>query len=217
MRRTVNKATIAYEFIKEQIAQGVWSEHRLPSAAAIAAMLDMSRSPVWSALKRLESEGWVSIVPQVGVMVQSVDRRTLEEILTARAVLEGWVAGVAARLRRDEDISQAMALWNQMEHLVRQGNSREYAQANVAFHDLILGMANPTVVQELIDRLRDRTLNARWSPVLFAPDAMRQSHLEHRQCLEAIRDGDSNRARTLMEAHLMRVVDLVRNTKETPS
>src|SRR3954464_7132534 len=90
--RSVGSGQLAVELIREAILDGElgggggWKEDKL------ARRLDVSRTPVREALRRLEAEGLVVVEPQRGATVRAYETRELDDIYPLRAVLEGYAA-----------------------------------------------------------------------------------------------------------------------------
>ena len=65
----------AYRYIKRQIIDGIWEPETAINVNEITEKLNMSRTPVHKALSKLEQEGFLSIIPQVGVFVKRPDQK----------------------------------------------------------------------------------------------------------------------------------------------
>jgi DNA-binding GntR family transcriptional regulator len=94
--------TRVHDALEEAIISGELEPGQRIHADVLAAQYGMSRIPVREALRSLHEAGWVDIKPRYGVHVRERTARELDELFEFRAVIEGLVAGWAAR-RRDED------------------------------------------------------------------------------------------------------------------
>ena len=76
----------------------------------IAAWLEMSRTPVRDAMRRLETDGLLVHEPHLGVVIATLDHRAVVELYAMREVLEGTAAGLAARHASEPDLAQLAEL-----------------------------------------------------------------------------------------------------------
>src|SRR5699024_3090654 len=84
----LSAADRAYRVIRSQILSGVHAPGTRLGESALAAEIEVSRTPVRVALARLQDEGWILIYPKRGAIVQGIDERTIVELADARYVLE---------------------------------------------------------------------------------------------------------------------------------
>src|SRR4051794_14457792 len=94
----------------EEIVRGRWEPGDTLSTYALADELRISRTPVLEALKRLESEGLIEIIPQVGCRIVGSSPGALQELFTLRAALEGLSAEAAATRIGANELSELEGL-----------------------------------------------------------------------------------------------------------
>ncbi|WP_158413374.1 GntR family transcriptional regulator [Geobacillus genomosp. 3] len=199
-----SKVSIAYKIIKERIMSETYKFGQVLSATSLSEELDMSRTPILEAFKMLESEGIVRVVPQVGVIVRPLNPDRVFGIFTIRAILEGYVAGEAAKKKvRFEIKDQAMKLIEEMQQCIEKGDVDRYAELNMKFHQMIIDTLDNHHIKETIMQLWDLSHYVNARKFVFAEN-MQQSYQEHKDCLEAIMAGDSEKARRVMEEHIYR-------------
>src|ERR1035437_1249457 len=95
-QQTWSPADLAYERIKKGILALRYPPGEKLSEARLAAELQLGRSPVRSALSRLEGENWVKVFPQSGTFVREVDPLEVEELAELRLLLETHTTRIAA-------------------------------------------------------------------------------------------------------------------------
>src|SRR4051794_21344954 len=110
----------AYEQVKRMILSGELAPGTFLAERQLAARLGMSKTPVRSALERLESEGFLSISPQQGAVVRDLSSHEISELYEVRMALETFVAGrVAGRLSPAQVQRLEASLHAQRENLAR--------------------------------------------------------------------------------------------------
>ncbi len=86
----------AYRYIKRQIIEGIWEPEKAINVNEITGKLNMSRTPVHKALSKLQQEGFLTVIPQVGVFVKRPDPEEVLERLLVCANLDALMAEQAA-------------------------------------------------------------------------------------------------------------------------
>jgi len=197
----MTRTDYAYQQIKNWLLNGNLKPGETISSYKLAEVLKLSRTPVISALKRLEQEGYIEVIPQVGCMVKLPTVKEAREKFMIRAVLEGFAAELAAYKRTDKDIEELKAIYEQSIIVAQGSNPVEYAKWNKEFHLKIAQMANMDALMDLLEGF--------WENISFhaaSTDFLLERHAvsikEHGQILSAIESGNSSKARRFMETHL---------------
>lgn len=139
--------------MKQQIISGVYKPGQKLVVEDICAEFGVSRAPVMDAMRRLSSEWFVEIIPQVGCRVEKPDEEAYREFITIFGEMEGNVAALAAE-RRTED--QLLALSAVHEDLVtRTEVDDQTRRTNRLFHRIVLDMAHSNILARLCDQVWD--------------------------------------------------------------
>jgi DNA-binding GntR family transcriptional regulator/anti-sigma regulatory factor (Ser/Thr protein kinase) len=185
----------------DEMLRGRWQAGDIVSAYGLAEELSISRTPVVEALKRLESEGLVEIIPQVGCRIVRPTPQALNELFSVRAALEGLAAAAAAREIDDDGLAQLELTLRRLEEAAERGDRGAYAQLNQSFHLLIADASG-------MPRLAETARSSVWVPLSYqlarleVTDAqLRESGAEHRELYEALRRRTARRARAAAERH----------------
>jgi len=151
----------AYEFIRERILDGVFLPgHRLQTVD-LAEEVSVSRTPVREALRLLEIEGLVTIIPRVGATVRVLDKSEFRELCELRLALESLAAELAARNRAPEELLEIQDTVERMDQAVKglereldsPALTQELVQLDFQFHHAILRAAHNNLVRSQILRL----------------------------------------------------------------
>ena len=197
-----SSAERAIGYIRTAIIDGTFPAESMLSESKLASQLGMSRTPVRTALARLQDEGWIRIYPKSGALVRGLTPEDVADIVDARVALEtSGVTRATAEVRARLAADLLPAIQEQRKVLAA-GNMQRFVELSVEFHGAFLAVgANPYLI-DLGERLSDRQRQ-----MLFArQDAMRNrsDHIidEHQQLLECLRDDDPARFDHILRAHL---------------
>jgi DNA-binding GntR family transcriptional regulator len=216
-RRGMRLGSVAYEQIKEQLLDGRWAAGERLSLETFKAQLGVSKQPVMEALRRLDADGLVQIIPQVGCRVASYDQQEVADFFTLFAAFEGAIAGVAAVRRTEEDLSTLQEMHARIGDLCGEEDvdtrAHGYRVFNRAFHGVIHRMARSNLVEEMSLRmwdLSDFLINTAGVPHPLS-SALEGRHADHEAIYQALIVGDGAVARSEMERHILGTVQVIRD------
>lgn len=195
----------AYSEIKQRILDGEYPPGTFLAERRLAEKLDMSKTPIHSAIQRLETEGFVSVSPQQGVVVREVSVHETGDFFDIRIALETFVVQrLAGRISADETDQIWENLEAQREHAEAQ--TREsvfpYVELDANFHILLCKLFGNQEIVRIMTRQRNK-LHRIVSEVLQRNlSRMIPSTEEHVEIAEAVIQGEGNRAAELAEEHL---------------
>src|SRR4051794_17526584 len=121
----------AYRYIKRQIIDGVWIPETAINVNEVSEHLNMSRTPVHKALTKLAEEGFLSIIPQVGVFVKRPELHEVLERLLVCANLDALMTEHAAKNLTHEELSHMYDILTRMDNL--EISEDEYSILNIEF------------------------------------------------------------------------------------
>jgi DNA-binding GntR family transcriptional regulator len=208
--KTESSADRAIAYIRKAIIDGTFPGESMLSESQLASQLGMSRTPVRTALARLQDEGWIRIYPKSGALVRGLTPEDVADIVDARVVLEtSGVTRATSEVRARLAVDLLPAIQEQREVLAA-GDMRRFVELSVEFHGAFLTVGGNPYLIDLGERL-----SARQRQMLFAhQDAMRsrsdQIIDEHQHLLDCLRDDDPARFDHILRAHLSDT--LVHNT-----
>lgn len=182
-------ASGAFETIRHDIVIGKLKPGTRIDQRAMAEELGMSVVPIREALRRLQAEELVHIVPRRGVFVTPISRDELVDIYTIREALEG----IATRFATDNLTSVEMAELNRlvekMEQLTEQQQHDELLVLNREFHLTIYRASQRIFLCDLITDLWGKAARYRAAYVNL-PGGSRQALSDHRDILRALQNRD---------------------------
>lgn len=208
MVQTISRAAGGpYELLREGILEGRYAPGERLIEQSIAEELDVSRTPVREALRRLQAEGLIETYPNRGAVVRTFTPQYLLDTYGLRAVLEGYAAQQAARFITSAELEVLQEHCDALEAAsARAFESRreevEYlVHHNGMFHEGIITASRNERVPDLVRQISDLPLYYR-SFYWYTPQERAVSNFFHRRILGALQEGDAERAGTLMREHV---------------
>ncbi|NLK08906.1 MAG: GntR family transcriptional regulator [Firmicutes bacterium] len=195
-----------YEEVKAAILSGEIAPSTVLSQNELARQYDVSRSPVRDALRLLEQEGLVQLVPKVGALVKADDFSGAVEVTEIRGILEGYVAKQLAHTATYEDLKTLRDSLNQVRLAVEAGDLDAFFHRERNHHVQLVSMSRNRRLARVIEGLVDPLCNRAYAAyVQSSPEAARVMYEEHLSILNAIEEGDGSRAQALMGKHIQRM------------
>nr|CEL15582.1 Transcriptional regulator, GntR family [Kibdelosporangium sp. MJ126-NF4]CTQ98246.1 Transcriptional regulator, GntR family [Kibdelosporangium sp. MJ126-NF4] len=202
-----------YTTLRGRFANGDLAPGERLTEAALAQELGVSRTPVREALGRLLTDGLVMPAAR-GVAVASLSNSEIDQIYELRAVLEGLAAAHAARQQAAGLIAPAVVrdlqeAANEVERAVKNGDAKQSARANMAFHRAFGGIPANPFLSDALHRVWDRIAVATVSNLSDA-DWANTVLSQHQDICRAIVDGDESAARDAAEEHIRAAMRIYR-------
>ncbi len=197
------KVDIIYEVLMQKIAGGDYQDGDRLVISQISRENGVSDIPVREAVRRLESEGYVSIAPNQGPVVRCFSKERLREIFQIKAVLEGYAARLSIDFLTPEDIRELHQRNDRLRQALEKNDMKEYSRLNVEFH---LRLYQNMPQRELYGMIQELWKKYSITKTVFsvAPTRMEQSIDEHEELLRLIVQRDYDQVERLMRAHKMR-------------
>src|SRR5882672_3971063 len=197
-------AADVYRIVRGRIMSGHYGPGSHLTEAELSTELDVSRTPVRAALRKLGEDGLVKVVPNRGAFVAEWTRSDIDEVYQLRSLLESRAAGLAAERRSEENVRDLASLTEEMGHLVRErrsGYRDELMRNNREFHLLILESARSPRLFSIGRALADTSVTlGTWYH--YNNDDIARSLSHHREIVNAIGLGNIAVAQALMLAHM---------------
>lgn len=193
----------AYRAIRDGIIDGTYPQGSHLTAQQLAEANGLSRTPVREAMRRLDAEGLISLIPNRGAFVSRWTRTEIEQIYELRVLLEAFAAKVAAERATDEQVETLRALAEEMTVQTKSPelDHGEIAEVNADFHRAVLDACGNNRLRELLGSLTEMPL------VLstfrnYTRAELQRSAGQHRELVDAIAARDSAWANAVMTAHI---------------
>ncbi len=197
-----------FQKIRDNILNGVYKEQDELRENTIGKELGVSRTPVREALRQLELEGLVTIVPNKGAYVTGITAKDVRDIYTVRSLLEGLCARWATEHITEEQLDELEEIVLLSEfHMKKEGhnNTEQIAILDGRFHAVLYEASDSRILGHVLTDFHRYVQMARKSSIV-SEERARKSIREHKQILRAIRDKDADLAEQLANEHILHVI-----------
>ncbi len=198
--------------VRELIYQRVLCPGDWIDEPELCAQLKISRTPLREALKALNGENLVELVPRKGCRVRALEDDELLELFPVMASLEGLCANLATNKLTATDMEYLESLHTRLEAHAQAEDVDSYYEANREFHLAVQNLAGNRCLQRITGELRNVLTLARHRQ-LTAPGRLQQSLQEHRVIMRAMKEGDAETASSAMHHHLCSQERILREEK----
>jgi DNA-binding GntR family transcriptional regulator len=190
--------------LREAILHGYFEPGEKLDQDLIAEELEVSRTPVREAVRRLESEGFVEVRPHHGAFIAKVSQQDIREVYEIRRLLEAEVVRQVTPLIPESVLDELDKLLTETQVQFEAGDITKHFESDVYFHETIADFVENKLLKEVLDGLTNRISMVRRFAQLQPGDHLVVSIQEHHAILQAIRQRDPERASELMRGHLER-------------
>ena len=190
----------AYREIKRRIVTQIYRPGEQINTARICAQLHIGRTPVHLAIHRLELEGLIEILPRRGVVVRTIDRAEIMEMIEARMMVEPQIAALAAARASEREFAAMRIALDRITPYLESGDGEKFMEADCEFHRILARAARNRPLSDLLAQLHERCMR------VYFLSVSRNEHdvrivLEHETLFEALVSRDSAGAAAAMRAH----------------
>lgn len=167
----------------------------------LANKLGVSRTPIREAIRKLELEGLVLMIPRRGAEVAQITEKSLKDVLEVRRALDALCAELACDRISEEETEKLRLACDRFEHTVSTADVATIAAADVAFHDIIVQATGNERLIQLINNLSEQMYRYRFE---YIKDESRHDNLvhEHRMIYESIIRRDKVKAAEAARIHI---------------
>jgi DNA-binding GntR family transcriptional regulator len=199
-----NKKTIVYENLRRRIIEGELRPGLPINEADFARELAVSKTPIREALRQLERDGFVENVPGRGSMVSHIRPQDIREVFEIREIIESGAAKRAARLGDNEELRAKREEGKKLLGDEQAGEAyvHEWGSWEDVHLCIVKALGNQTLV-DIYSGLLDRIKRFRSHyGKRFTQRRLHEILTEHTAILDAIVEGDGQRAEQMVQRHL---------------
>jgi len=192
---------VVFEYLRNAILNGTLKPGERLMEISLAEQLGVSRTPVREAIRKLEKEKFVEMVPRKGAYVANLTARDILEVLEIRIVLEGFASRLAAERMGDEDIAELEGILAKFNEALESLDRPEMIRRDNEFHNKIYSAAKNNKLVEIVKELHDQF--QRFRLIFFNEyDDYNDLSVWHANILDAIKNRDGNKAKECAEYHV---------------
>lgn len=213
--RKINSEDAVYRKLKTAIRKRYIKQGSQLVEVALAQQLGVSRTPVRSAIKRLEAEGLVNSIPNRGAFVITPTHKEIEETFLVRAQLEIMATRLTCARITEKQIEDLRNLINLETVVFDESNLDDYYAANDNLHLKIAELSGNRVLYSYIKELLDRT---RIFLILYDPFYKLEYRptSEHSAIIDALAVRDTEKATFAVETHINSSINGLESAGQLP-
>ncbi len=196
--------------LREDILAGVHRENDELKENSIANELGVSRTPVREALRQLELEGLVTMIPNKGAYVTGITSKDMHDIYVIRSYLEGLCAKWACEHITQAQIEELEEVLYLSDFHAKKNHNEQMVELDNKFHELIYQASGSKILYHVLSDFHHYVERIR-KITLAMPSRASQASQEHSAILDAIRERDGKLAEQLACDH---IISSIKNISE---
>ncbi|ACX53173.1 transcriptional regulator, GntR family [Ammonifex degensii KC4] len=192
---------VVFESLREAIIKGILKPGERLMELQLAEELGVSRTPVREALRKLELEGLVVMLPRRGAYVAGLSAKDIADIFEVRAALEALAAGLAAERITEEELEALERSLVELAEVMETNDLEAIVSLDTRFHEIIYRASRNDRLVQIISNLQDQIHRFRLT-TLSRPGRTRETIEEHKKIVEAISERQAELAAQLAREHI---------------
>jgi DNA-binding GntR family transcriptional regulator len=192
---------IVFESLREAIINGILEPGERLMEIQLAEEMGVSRTPVREAIRKLELEGFVVMIPRKGAYVAGISMKDIADVFEIRAALESLAAGLAAERITEEELEQLERTLVRNSEVTEINNLDALVDIDTDFHDVLYKASRNERLVQIISNLREQIQRFRKAS-LSHPGRMKDALGEHKKMVEAISERNVELAQNLAREHI---------------
>lgn len=205
---------VVFNTLRQAILKGELEPGERLMEIQLAERLGVSRTPIREAIRKLELEGLVLMIPRKGAEVAKISEKSLRDVLEVRRSLEELAIELACARMTGEDIKDLEQAQETFRMAVEQGDAMTIAESDEHFHDIIYNGTGNTRLVQILNNLREQMYRYRLE-YIKDEDKRQILLVEHDQIFKALRDRHVASAKAAAREHIdNQEITVSRNIKE---
>ena len=205
---------VVFNTLRQAILKGELKPGERLMEIALAERLGVSRTPIREAMRKLEQEGLVVMIPRRGAQVANITEKDLNDVLEVRIALENVAIEKACARMTEEEMRRLWLAAKEFEHTIAEGNLVKLAEADVAFHEVIYQASDNKRLNQVLNNLREQMYRYRLE-YIKDEDKRQILIVEHEHILAAIKARNIAEAKNAAREHIdNQEITVSKNIKE---
>ncbi|GAB4265317.1 GntR family transcriptional regulator [Thermincola ferriacetica] len=201
---------IVFEALREAIINGTLEPGERLMEIQLAEEMGVSRTPVREAIRKLELEGFVVMVPRKGACVAGLSMKDIADVFEIRTALESLAAGLAAERITEEELENLERLLVKIGECVQANDLDKLIEVDTEFHDVLFKATRNERLVQIISNLREQIQRFRTTS-LASPGRMKYALEEHKKIVEAVSERNVELAQKLAAEHIENAENIMLN------
>lgn len=192
---------LVFESLREAIISAQLRPGERMMEIQLAEEMGVSRTPIREAIRKLELEGLVVMVPRKGAYVAGLSLKDIADVFEIRRALEGLAAELAADRITEEELETLERYLVVIAEQIDNGDIEKVVQTDTDFHTQLYQASRNSRLSQIINNLREQIQRFRTTSLSY-PGRMKEALEEHRKIVEAISGRDGETARKVAMEHI---------------
>lgn len=192
---------VVFKTLRQAILRGELKPGERLMEIHLANRLGVSRTPIREAIRKLELEGLVIMIPRRGAEVAKITEKSLKDVLEVRRCLDALSVELACDRITQEEEQQLGTACREFEEATKTGDATVIARADVKFHDIIIAAAGNERLTSLINNLAEQMYRYRFE---YIKDESNHERIimEHRNIYNSVMTKDKSKAAQAVKTHI---------------
>lgn len=199
---------VVFNTLRQAILRGELKPGERLIEIQLANKLGVSRTPIREAIRKLELEGLVLMIPRKGAEVAEITEKSLRDVLEVRRALEELAVQLACEKITKEEIRELERVAKEFQQVVNSSDITEIAEVDVCFHDIIYTATDNQKLIQLLNNLREQMYRYRVE-YLKRDGVFPQLIAEHEAIIRHIENNEKEKATEVMCRHIDNQVETV--------
>lgn len=202
---------VVFNTLRQAILRGELKPGERLMEIQLANKLGVSRTPIREAIRKLELEGLVLMIPRRGAEVAQITEKSLRDVLEVRRALEELAVQLACLRMTPEGVTKLKYAATEFENVLGDEDITVVAEADVAFHDVIYLATDNERLISLLNNFREQMYRYRVE-YLKKKEFHKKLLKEHQEIIRAIENGEAELATKITSEHIENQVEVVSDT-----
>ena len=199
---------VIFNTLREAIIVGELKPGERLMEVRLADKMGVSRTPVREAIRKLEIDGLVEMLPRKGAHVADLSVKDIMDVLEVRSTLDGLASSLSAERITDDEIKELKHVQSQFVNYIEKDNLQGSIKKDVEFHDIIYRSSRNEKLILIANNLREQVQRFR---VIYLKDFSSSKELvkEHMDILDAIIRKDPEASKMYAQRHINNQEDTI--------
>ncbi len=200
---------VVFNTLRRAILKGELKPGERLLEVKLAKKLGVSRTPIREAIRKLELEGLVRMIPRRGAEVAEITEKSLLDVMEVRKALEELCVELACERITEEELAQLKEAAEEFKEIVTSKDITRIAEKDVHFHDLIYRATDNEKLIQLLNNLREQMYRYRVE-YLKSDTVYLQLIAEHQEIINDLENRSPEAAKRIMGSHIANQIEAVR-------
>lgn len=192
---------VVFNTLRQAILKGELKPGERLMEIQLAQRLGVSRTPIREAIRKLELEGLVTMVPRKGAEVAQITEKSLRDVLEVRGALEELTIQLACSKMNDKVLADLNETHTAFKQAIASKELTKIAECDVDFHDVIYNATQNEKLIQILNNLREQMYRYRME-YIKDPKSHKRLIEEHEEIIRTLKTADADGARKAIRIHI---------------